>query len=305
MNNMTSPTLLVLAAGMGSRYGGIKQMDPVGPGGEFVLDYSVYDAWRAGFSKVVFVIREELEGPLREHFGAHLDGKIEAAYVHQRLDDLPPAFSCPAERSKPWGTGHAVWSARAAVTTPFGMINADDFYGRGAYRILAEFLRQRTAAETDYCMVAYRLDNTLSKYGPVSRGICSVDENGLLTGVAERTKIDPAPGGARFMGEDGEWGLLTGREPASLNLWGFTPRLFPQMTELFTEFLERRIKEPRAEFYIPAVVDELIRREACRTTVLHTDEHWFGMTYREDHERVTRDIATLIREGVYPECLWD
>lgn len=301
---MTSPTLLVLAAGMGSRYGGIKQMDPVGPEGEFVLDYSVYDAWRAGFSRVVFVIREELEEPLREHFASHLEGKLEAAYVHQRLDDLPPGFDCPPKREKPWGTGHAVWSARNAVTAPFGMINADDFYGRGSYRILADFLRERAVDESEYAMVAYRLDNTLSKHGPVSRGICSADADGFLTGVTERTKIEPTDDGARYLDANGEWGRLTGAEPASLNLWGFTPRLFAQITVLFEEFLRERIGESKSEFYIPSVVDELIKRGECRTRVLHTDEHWFGMTYREDHDRVARDIEALIRKGVYPERLW-
>jgi UTP-glucose-1-phosphate uridylyltransferase len=301
---MTSPTLLVLAAGMGSRYGGIKQMDPVGPCGEFVLDYSVYDAWRAGFSKVVFVIREELEEPLREHFGDHLDGRMEAAYVHQRLDDLPEPFVCPPARSKPWGTGHAVWSARDAVSAPFGVINADDFYGQESYRILGDHLTLRSPDEAQYCMVAYRLDNTLSAYGSVSRGICSVDDDGLLTGVTERTRIEPVADGARYLAEDGTWEVLTGAEPASLNLWGFTPKLFSQMTELFVEFLDRRMDEPKAEFFIPTVVDDLIRRCACRATVLHTDERWFGMTYKEDRARVTENIAALIEQGVYPRQLW-
>jgi UTP-glucose-1-phosphate uridylyltransferase len=207
---MSSPTLLVLAAGLGSRYGGIKQMDPVGPCGEFVLDYSIYDAWRAGFAEAVLVIREEHEEPLRQHFGTRLDGRIRVTYSCQRLDDLPPGFALPPGRQRPWGTGHAVWSARAAVRTSFGMINADDFYGAAAYGTLAEFLRGPRHDACTYAMVAYRLSNTLSRYGSVSRGICSRDAEGFLLEVIERTKIEMSERGARYLGEDGAWGHLSG-----------------------------------------------------------------------------------------------
>lgn len=233
---MESPTLLVLAAGMGSRYGGIKQMDPVGPDGEFVLDYSVFDAWRAGFKSVVFIIREELEDPLREHFGNRLDGKLQVRYVCQRLTDLPNGFSCPSSRQKPWGTGHAVWTARQVIKGPFGSINADDFYGAGTYRVLADFLQSSACNERTYALTAYRLANTLSEHGSVSRGICTVDGNGLLTGVTERTSIEPWNGAARYKDANGQWQPLTGDESASLNIWGFAASLFPKMENLFVEF---------------------------------------------------------------------
>ncbi len=302
---MNSPTLLVLAAGMGSRYGGIKQMDPVGPEGEFVLDYSVYDAWRAGFANVVLVIRPELESPLREHFGDRLAGRLAVRYVHQRLSDLPPGFTVPSGREKPWGTGHAVWSARNAVRTPFGVINADDFYGRGAYGALARFLRTPQPGGMTYCMVGYRLANTLSDHGSVSRGICTSDEDGMLVEVVERTAIEKTTHGAKCRDETGNWVRLTGDEPASLNLWGFTPGLFPVLEELFAEFLRTRAGEPKAEFYIPTVVDTMIKRGLCRTALLNTDEHWFGMTYKEDRQRVVDNIARLIRDGLYPGRLWN
>ncbi len=301
---MNSPTLLVLAAGLGSRYGGIKQMDPVGPGGEFVLDYSIYDAWRAGFAEVVLVIREELEAPLRQHFGTRLDGRVRLTYTCQRLDDLPPGFALPPDRRKPWGTGHAVWSARAAVRTSFGMINADDFYGAAAYRALADFLRGPRHDERTYAMVAYRLANTLSRYGSVARGICSRDAEGFLLEVSERTQIEPTESGARYRREDGTWGELRGDEPASLNLWGFHTSLFPALEGLFAEFLRERGGQPGAEFYIPTVVDTLVKRGRCRTLVLDTDECWFGMTYKEDRAIVVGRIAELIRSGGYPQDLW-
>jgi hypothetical protein len=301
---MSSPTLLVLAAGLGSRYGGIKQMDPVGPCGEFVLDYSIYDAWRAGFSEVVLVIRAELEEPLRQHFGTRLDGRVRVSYTCQRLDDLPPGFALPHGRQKPWGTGHAVWSARSAVRTSFGMINADDFYGAAAYRALAEFLRGPRHDERTYAMVAYRLANTLSPYGSVARGICSRDAEGFLLEVNERTQIERAESGARYRREDGTWGQLRGDEPASLNLWGFHPSLFPALTALFAEFLHERGDQPTAEFYIPTAVDSLVKRGRCRTVVLDTDELWFGMTYKEDRALVMGRIADLIRTGDYPRDLW-
>ncbi len=301
---MGSPTLLVLAAGMGSRYGGIKQMDPVGPDGEFVLDYSVYDAWRAGFKSVVFVIREELEEPLREHFGDKLKGKLELSYVCQRLTDLPSGFTCPADRQKPWGTGHAIWSARSAIKGPFGSINADDFYGAQSYQVLADFLRSPACDEQTYAMVAYRLANTLSEHGSVSRGICKVSNAGMLEDVVERTSIEPCGGGARFKEQSGEWQPLTGNELASLNLWGFSASLFDKMEVLFREFLETRIGEPKSEFFIPTVVDTLIKRGQCRTKVLNTPEFWFGMTYAEDRNMVVGKIADLTAKGVYPERLW-
>lgn len=301
---MNAPTLVVLAAGLGSRYGGIKQMDPVGPSGEFVLDYSIYDAWRAGFRQVVLVIRPELGQPLREHFGDHLDGRLDVSYVCQDLGDLPEGFSLPADRRKPWGTGHAVWSARKAVFTPFGVINADDFYGSRAYASLAGFLSSERCNSETFCMVAYQLANTLSDYGTVSRGICRADADGFLLSVTERTAIEKTGDAARFRDDSGQWQTLSGDELASLNLWGFAPEVFPNLEQLFAEFLRARGDDPKAEFFIPTVVDTLITRGIARTAVLETDERWFGMTYREDRERVIANVAQLIRDGVYPAPLW-
>lgn len=301
---MISPTLLVLAAGMGSRYGGIKQMDAVGPCGEFVLDYSVYDAWRAGFDAVVFVIRPELEEPLREHFGNRLDGRLRVRFAVQRLDDLPARVAVPGDRVKPWGTGHAIRAARGAVDGPFAVINADDYYGAGAYRSLAGFLAQVSPKEHHYGMVAYRLGNTLSPHGSVARGICRLAADGTLAEVIERTCIERTANGARYRRDDGAWVALTGDEPASLNLWGFTPAIFGDLETLFAEFLASHAGDPKAEFYIPTAVDTLIRRGACRTAVLNTDEHWFGMTYREDRAVVAERIAERIAAGAYPHDLW-
>lgn len=307
---MTKPTLLILAAGVGSRYGGFKQIDPVGPHGEIMLDYTVYDAWRTGFGKIVFVIREELDSAFREHFDARAGNRISLEYVHQKLGDLPAGCSAHPGREKPWGTGHAIWAARCAICEPFGVVNADDFYGRASYRALSTFLaeQQQEAAggRPRFCMVAFVLRNTLSEHGGVSRGICSVAEDGYLTEVVERTRIEPAAGGgARYLRDDGQWCPLGGDEPASMNMWGFSPALFPALEALFVEFLRQADTVPKTEFYIPTVVDALIRQGACRAKVLHTDEKWFGMTYRDDREAVLRSLAELTASGVYPERLWD
>ena len=305
---MDKPTLLILAAGIGSRYGGFKQVDPVGPDGEIVLDYSAFDAWRAGFGQVVFVIQADLEQALREHFDSRLQGRLRVTYVPQKLNDLPNGFTLPTERRKPWGTGHAIWTARNAIDGAFAVINADDFYGPRSYRTMAEFLcsAEATAPTTPtFCMVAFRLSNTLSAHGSVSRGICTVDRDGYLSNVVERTKIEPSPdGGARFVDAQGSWQPLLGNEPASMNMWGFTPEIFPALEREFVQFLESRATDPKAELFIPTVVDDLIKADACRTAVLHTDEKWFGMTYREDREKVTESIADLITAGTYPCPLW-
>ncbi|MBQ7650051.1 MAG: NTP transferase domain-containing protein [Victivallales bacterium] len=301
---MAKATLLVLAAGLGSRYGGIKQMDPIGANGEFVLDYSMFDALRAGFDKVVLVIRDELEEPLKEHFRA-LEGKVEIAYVKQRLTDLPTGFSCPEGRVKPWGTGHAIWSARNAVDSPFAAINADDFYGSGTFKVLADFLLGKECSPDTYAMVAFKLSNTLSENGTVSRGICTDDGHGFLAGVVERTKIEGYGDGARFMDDDGKWQPLTGSEPASMNFWGFSPSLFGRLEGLFVEFLKERGGELKSEFYIPSVVDTLIKRGVARARMLQTNERWFGMTYAEDRAQVVAKVKELTESGLYPAKLWN
>ncbi len=299
-----SPTLLVLAAGMGSRYGGIKQMDPVGPDGEFILDYSVYDAWRAGFDKVVFIIREELEEPLREHFGNRLDGKVEVKYVVQSLDKLPEGFKTPETRKKPWGTGHAVWCAKDAIQGPFAMVNADDFYGKDSFTEMAKLLADKNFNDTACGIVAFRLNNTLSENGSVSRGICTV-KDGLLTDVVERTTIEALPAGkARFQNEDGSWTELTGEEPTSMNLWGFPGSLFSKLDAQLKEFLAANINEPKKEFFIPSVVNTLIKQDGWKSLVRTSPEKWFGMTYSEDRKIVLEQVKKLTAEGVYPNGLW-
>ncbi len=302
---MSAPTLLVLAAGLGSRYGGIKQMDPVGPDGEFVLDYSLYDAWKAGFAKAVLVVRDGMQEALDEHFGGRVQRRLPVEYAVQRLEDLPAGFSCPASRRKPWGTGHAIWSARQLLDGPFAAINADDFYGRDAYQRLGDFLRTlKPEGQETYALVAYRLNNTLSEYGSVSRGICEKTVDGFLRSVVERTSIEGTDTGARFRDADGRWLPLSGLEPASMNFWGFDARLFSRLEGLFVEFLQARGGEEKSEFYIPTVVDTLIQRRQCRVRVLETGERWFGMTYAEDRPLVVRKIDDLTARGTYPRRLW-
>ncbi len=299
-----TPTLLVLAAGMGSRYGGIKQMDPVGPDGEFILDYSVYDALRAGFGKVVFIIREELEEPLREHFGNRLDGKIEVEYVVQSLDRLPEGYVVPETRKKPWGTGHAIWCARNAIQGPFAMVNADDFYGKDSFLEMAKLLQDPSFTDKTCGIVAFRLNNTLSEHGSVSRGICAV-ENNRLTDVVERTTIEAVAGGsARYQNEDGSWTPLTGQEPTSMNLWGFPVTIFAQLDQQLREFLDKNLQEPKKEFFIPTVVNTLIKEKGWDSLVRTSPEKWFGMTYAEDRQLVLEQVKALTAQGVYPARLW-
>ncbi len=289
-----SLTLVVLAAGMGSRYGGLKQIDPVGPGGETVLDYAVFDALRAGFTRVVFVIRRDFEDLFRDKIGARYAGKATVDYVFQSLDALPPGFTVPAGREKPWGTGHAVWCAREAISGDFAVINADDFYGADSFARLAQFLaRSRGGA---FAMVGFKLNNTLSEHGTVARGICTSDESGMLRTVVERTGIDPK--------EVGPGLTYSGEEIVSLNCWGFTPALFNGLDRQFREFLKARGNEPKAEFYLPAAVSAMIERGEATVRVLPTESSWFGVTYREDKPRVEASIAALVQAGRYPAKLW-
>ncbi len=302
---MAKPTLLVLAAGMGSRYGGLKQMDPMGPGGETVMDYSVFDALRAGFGKVVFVIRRDFEEAFREGVGARFADQIEVGYAYQQLDALPAGFSVPEGREKPWGTGHAILAAKDAIDTPFAVINADDFYGRDAYAKIGAFLSavEVGATPAPFSMVGYPLRNTLSEHGTVSRGVCETDEAGLLLGVRELTKIEKTEAGARNLADDGGEEILTGDEIVSMNLWGFTPAVFGHLERLFVAFLEAEGGEQKSEFYIPFAVDELVREGAATVTVLESASSWFGVTYREDRDHVVQSIAELIAAGEYPERL--
>ena len=297
-------TLVVLAAGIGSRYGGLKQMEPVGPSGEFILDYSVFDALRAGFDKVVFVIRRDIETPFRACLGARLEQRVAVAYVCQDLAPLPAGFAAPPGRVKPWGTAHAVLSAAPAVDGPFAVVNADDFYGRASYAVLGEFL-DRTTRPTEYALVGFTLRQTLSEQGRVARGVCAVGPDGLLRAAVEHTRIEPQGEGARYLDQDGQWRPLTGDETVSLNMWGFQPSLFAQLAAAFEAFLRELGADPAAEFYIPTAVTALIARGAVTARVLATPERWFGVTYPLEKAAVAASIRELVRAGVYPACLWE
>lgn len=299
------PTLLVLAAGMGSRYGGLKQIDPMGPSGETILDYSVFDALRAGFGKVVFIIRPDFEQDFRERIAAKFAGRIEVGFAFQTIDRLPAGFAVPAGREKPWGTTHAILCARDAVQTPFAVINADDFYGRDSYATLGRYLAGLDNASTAYAMVGFTLKNTLSDHGTVARGVCQTDATGKLTDIQELTKIAKLPQGAEHRGDDGSHVRLTGDEPVSMNMWGFTPAIFPQLEADFRAFLVAKGAELKSEAYIPMSVGSLIRNGQATCQVLRSDSAWFGVTYREDKPIVQASIAQQVASGAYPLSLWN
>ncbi len=292
-----------MAAGIGSRYGGLKQIDPVGPAGEIMLDYSVFDAIRAGFGKVVFIIRHDIEREFKQVIGAHFAGRLPVEYVYQELDSLPAGMQVPPERVKPWGTAHAVLQCKAVIQEPFAVINADDFYGRESYQLLADYLRQ-AAADQDYAMVGFQLANTLSDHGSVTRGVCEIDAAGRLQSVVERFKIERTAQGARFENEAGQWVACRGAEIASMNMFGFRPSLFALLEEKFPLFLNTALDNPKAEFLLPAVVDALIKEGRIRMQVLPTPEQWFGVTYKEDKPIVSAGIQKQIAAGIYPAPLW-
>lgn len=294
-------TLLVLAAGMGSRYGGLKQLDPMGPNGETVLDYSVYDAIRAGFGKVVFVIRREFEEAFRSAIGSRFEHTIKIGYAFQELDDLPDGYRVPEGRQKPWGTAHAVRAARGMIDTPFAVINADDFYGQDAYAQIAKYFSQDIRADALHlCMVGYPLQNTLSEHGRVNRGICRVDD-GVLLSVEEHLDIGRNADGTILGGNSTDKSVeLSPAELVSMNFWGFTPALFSEIENEFTQFLEAHGKEPKSECYLPAIVNDLIQSKKAECKVIETSANWFGVTYPEDKPYVQTSIASLVEKGVYP-----
>jgi NDP-sugar pyrophosphorylase family protein len=297
------PTLLILAAGMGSRFGGLKQVEPVGPNGEAIIDYSIYDAIRAGFGKVVFVIRERFADAFKEKFDPKLKGKIQVDYVFQELDNLPEGFSLPEGREKPWGTAHAILVTKNVIKEPFCALNADDFYGFNAYKVMAEFLTKSTDP-AEYSMVGYKLSNTLSDYGSVSRGICDVDENDRLQKIVETTKILKKKDKIISIEPDGSEKQLSGNESASMNIWGFKPSAFKFLEEKFTSFLKDQIDQPKSEIYIPSVVFDMIQDKKATVKVLKADSPWFGVTYQEDKPLVVARVNRLINEGEYPEKLF-
>lgn len=294
------PTLVVLAAGMGSRYGGLKQIDKLGPSGQAILQYSCFDAARAGFGKVVFVIRRDIERDFKEVIISKVSKSIPCEYCFQDKDDLPAGFSLPADREKPWGTAHAVLAARKNVTEPFAVINADDFYGKEAYQTIADYFKTLPKdSNNQYCMVGYPVKNTLSEYGTVSRGICNTDSQGNLTTVVERTKIIRENGKIVFI-EDDQKTEIAENTPVSMNFWGFTPSFFKYLEDYFKEFLHENINKPKAEFLIPWVVDQLIKNKAAQTKVLTSDAQWFGVTYKEDRPAVVQKFQALTDKGEYP-----
>lgn len=300
------PTLVILAAGMGSRYGGLKQVDPVGPSGETIMDYSVFDAVRAGFDRVIFVIRSDFGDVFKQTVGNKYAGVVDVDYVYQDVDDLPIGFRVPSDREKPWGTAHAIRSARKSVHAPFAAINADDFYGRDAFQQLGVFLSHAETGQSlpRYAMVGYRLDQTLSEHGSVARGVCQVRHDGLLESITERTRLVRVAGGAENR-EDPDLPLaLSGAERVSLNLWGFTPDLFTALESRFPAWLEINLVNPKAEWFIPFVVDELIRERQAEVEVLPTDSSWFGVTYRDDKPIIVDAVHKLVEAGEYPVNLW-
>ncbi len=298
------PTLFVLAAGMGSRYGGLKQLDGLGPNGETIMDYSIYDAVNAGFGKLVFVIRQSFEQDFQEKIVKKYEKKIPVELVFQELDALPEDFSVPEGRVKPWGTNHAVMMGKNVIHEPFAVINADDFYGRESFQVLADYLKGLNDSENRYCMVGYRVGNTLSESGTVARGVCETDENENLTGVVERTQIKRIDGEVKYKDENDNWVAISDNTPVSMNMWGFTPDYFKYSDNQFIDFLKENAENIKAEFFIPLVVNNLIVNDVATVKVLDTPSKWFGVTYAEDRPEVVAKLQKLADDGVYPSPLW-
>ena len=304
---MSEPTLVVMAAGIGSRYGGLKQTDPVGPNGEIIIDYSIYDALNAGFGKVVFVIKKDVEEAFRERVGRTIEKRCETTYVFQKIEDVPEGFEVPPGRQKPWGTGHATLSCKNVVHSPFAVINADDFYGHSSYQTLCDYLRsaQDRDGVYNYCMVGYALKSTLTEHGHVARGVCTVDEDGFLVEIRERTRIEKFGEIVKYTKDGETWIEIPGESVVSMNMWGFTPSLFLELEARFPQFLQKNSDNiQKAEYFLPDVVGDLIKEKKASVKVLSTNERWFGVTYKQDKPRAKQAIRDLIRRGIYPENLW-
>ena len=299
------PTLLILAAGMGSRYGSMKQIEGFGPSGETITDYSIYDAIRAGFGKIIFVISPKMEEEFVSSYVKKFPASLEVDYVVQGVQTIPEGIEISADRVKPWGTAHAVLMAKSKINEPFAVINADDFYGRTAYSIIADYLINTNEKElSEFCLAGYPINNTLSKYGTVSRGVCQMDENSFLSDIQERTSIERKGEEIIYIDENGNSHPISEDSMVSMNLFGFTPSFFEKMEEHFVEFLKQNVNNLKAEIYLPVVVQRMIDENTARTKVLRTDEQWFGVTYKEDRPHVLQMITELVSQGVYPNNLW-
>lgn len=301
------PTLLLLAAGMGSRYGGLKQLDGLGPNGETIMDYSIYDAIQAGFGKIVFVIRKDFEEQFRTQVLSKYEGHIPTELVFQSIDNIPEGFSVPEGREKPWGTNHAVLMAKNVINEPFCVINCDDFYSRDCFKVIGNFLANLPeGAKNQYAMVGFRVGNTLSENGTVSRGICTTNAEKHLVDVVERTKIEHRNGKVQYIGDEGEWVVTDDNTPVSMNVWGFTPDYFEYSEAYFKEFLsdKKNIENKKSEYFIPLMVNKLINDGTASVEVLDTTSSWFGVTYPEDRESVVTKIQSLVDESVYPSKLF-
>lgn len=306
---MKKTTLIVMAAGMGSRYGGLKQIDPIGPNGEIILDYSVFDAAEAGFDRVIFVIKHEIEEDFKKITDGRYDEKIEVEYAFQDIADLPEGFSVPAGRVKPWGTGQAVLSCRGLIDGPFAVINADDYYGKETFRLIHDELIKEAEKEDKYsfCMVGFRVENTLTENGSVARGVCQISEDGYLTDIVERTKIAINDGKIQYTEDDGAtWTDISEGTTVSMNCWGFSPEMMVELGNRFSAFLEKGVIENplKCEYFLPFVVDELLKENKAQVKVLETSEKWYGVTYKEDRSSVAEALGKKISEGIYPEKLW-
>ena len=298
------PTLLVLAAGMGSRYGGLKQLDGVGPNGETIMDYSIFDAIRGGFGKLVFVIRKDFEEDFFTQIVNKYDNHIPVDVVFQSLHNLPEGFTCPQERTKPWGTNHAVMMGKDAINEPFTVINADDFYGRNSFETLGKALSTTVGKKNEYCMIGYRIGNTMSESGLVARGVCETNPDGYLTTIIERTAIGRIEGNIQFTDENGKTCIVDENTPVSMNMWGFTPEYFAYSEDYFKDFLLINRDNLKSEFFIPLMVNDLVTRNVAKVKVLDTTSKWFGITYADDRRSVVQKIKALVDTGEYPSKLF-
>jgi UTP-glucose-1-phosphate uridylyltransferase len=302
---ITDTTLVIMAAGMGSRFGGIKQLEPVGPSGEIIMDYSIYDAMEAGFNKIVFIIRKDLEKDFKEIIGNRIEKIIKVEYVFQELEDLPAGFAKPEGRTKPWGTGQAVLCCQDVIHEPFAVINADDYYGKEAFHIVYEFLNNKTYQGYQFCMAGFILGNTLSENGAVTRGVCKVNDEGILEGIVETSGIVPEGDHAAAKNSDGDTIKISLDSVVSMNMWGFKPDVFHALEKDFVKFLSNNTgNEMKKEFLLPTVVGDMLKANTAEVTVLRTSDRWFGVTYKEDKEAVVNSIRDLIDKGVYPDRLF-